>query len=253
MSKPGVGYTPSNPVSRYRLDSVGAQFQSFLMELTADPWAVTGDPYSTDLSAEAAKDAYEHRYGPYTARTVEPDRPGEQHWFKSWVGPNNEVRFVVIAALKWAFDNKQFGLGDPSYNGTPTDREILDLQATGEHQIWEMYFQSTVDGYSPERRVTVNDANLPPGDSSHIEPFWGMPFFVHNTYAAPAPVDPPPPVDPPAPPALPPVDHHVLLDPIDLHTISVMGGWTLTPYWHKAALLKRLADNLAKATAIVEP
>src|SRR5262249_53516795 len=92
----------------------------------------------------------------------------------------------------WAFQKHPEILGGDvaNRNGEPTEVEITDLQAFDDRGIWIAYFQSELPGYSADRRVTVCDAKLPPGDSQTTEPFWGLPYFVHNTFQPPPPFSP---------------------------------------------------------------
>ena len=177
---PGVGYDPASRglrESHYTLDRLGTAIRSHRMDFSADPGAVgqSPNPYYLNLGDPAVRAAFEARYG--------PDTVGPR--FKSWVGPNDEVRFVVRDALIWWFANRpaELGVGPAGRNGIPTEVEITDVQATGDSAIWITYLTATGEGYSPERPRQINDPSKPPGDSQAVDPFWGIPVYYRNAFA----------------------------------------------------------------------
>lgn len=187
QTRPGVGYDPQPraiTLSRYQLDSLNSSYVSYQMDFTAHPDQVGANPnpYYIDLSDRAVRAAYEQRYGPQTA--------GEH--FKRWQGPGNEVKFLLREALAWAYaKHPEYLGGDTSNrNGEPTEVEITDMQATNDRGIWLEYFESELDGYSADRRVTICDSKLPPGEGDYIEPFWGISYFYNNKYTPPPPFSP---------------------------------------------------------------
>jgi len=179
QSRPGVGYDPQArglTLSRYQLDTLTSPFLSHLADFSARPDLAGAhpDPYGMDFSDAAVRAAIERRWGPGTAS----DR------FKRWAGPNNEVRFVVRDALAWALAKRPDLLGGDTANrnGKPTEVEITDVQAFNDSEIWVSYFQAEAPGFSPEHRVTICDPAKPSGDGEEIQPFWGIPYFFHNTF-----------------------------------------------------------------------
>lgn len=177
----GVGYDPQArgmTISSYQLDNLGTPYHRHPVDFTADPGAVgrNPDPYQLDLSDQAVRSAFERRYGPNTA--------GQR--FKRWIGPGNEVKFLVREALAWHFANNPAmlgGGGTAGHNGEPTEVEVTDVQAFGDNEIWISYFQAALPGYSPERRLKVCDPEKPAGDSQERDPFWGIQVYFHNEYA----------------------------------------------------------------------
>lgn len=190
---PGVGYDPGARglhISGYKLDSVASPYTYYTMDLSADPGTVGTHPnvYFFDLTDPAVRAAFELRYGP---ETVGPR-------MKAFVGPNNEVRFVVADGLRWWLANHPDQLGGSTVgrNGEPTEREITDVQATGDRVIWQAYMIAESPGYSPENREIINDPSLPPGDGQRLNTFWNMMTYYHNTYVGYYPFSPQTPVSP---------------------------------------------------------
>ena len=187
QQRPGVGYDPQGrglSLSRYQLDTLSSPFLSHAADFTADPGAVGSHPnaYQIVLSDPAVAAAYERRYGPFTSTNR----------FKRWAGPGNEVRFLLKNALVWFFENHPESLGGDAggRNGEPTEVEITDVQAFNDHDIWMSYFQAELTGFSAGNRVTVCDASVPAGDGEIQHPFWGVPYYYTNVFAAPLPVSP---------------------------------------------------------------
>lgn len=181
QSVPGVGYDPGARgfrMSGYKLDSVNSPITYYTMDLSADPGAAgtRPNPYYFDLSQPAVREAFELRYG--------PDTLGPR--MKSWQGPNNEVRPVIVESLRWWLANRPQELGGSvaGRNGEPTEREITDVQATGDREIWQAYLVATTPGFSPDNREIINDPSLPPGDGQRKNPFWNMTNYYHNTVVA---------------------------------------------------------------------
>jgi len=179
QTRPGVGYDPQARglyYSRYKLDSLNSSFLSYRMDFSADPGAVgtSPNPYYFSFGDLAVVTAYEQRYGPNTA--------GPR--FKAFIGPNNEVRFIVHDALVWWFAHRASELGGDTANrnGQPTEVEITDAQATGDRPIWITYMQSALDGYAPDRPLQINDPTKPPGDFQVTDPFWNIPLYYHNAF-----------------------------------------------------------------------
>jgi hypothetical protein len=192
QTHPGVGYDPQARglrISRYQLDTLLSPWLTYVADFTARPDLAGAhpDPYHLDFSDAAVRDAIERRWGGGTA----------SQRFKRWAGPGNEVRSLLREALVWAW-SRQPGLlgGDAAHgNGEPTEVEITDMQAFNDSALWIAYFQAELPGYSPERRVTICDPKKPGGDGEEIEPFWGIPYYFHNTSQQ-------PPVSPQLPPEL---------------------------------------------------
>lgn len=187
QSRPGVGYDPQArglTVSRYQLDSLNSSFLSHGIDFTSRPDEVGVSPnaYYLNFGDRAVAAAFERRWGPLTAT---------EH-FKRWQGPGNEVKFILHDALVWAFTRHPEMLGGDTANrnGEPTEVELIDIQATNDRALWLAYFQTELPGYSPERRVSVCDANLPAGDGDYTEPFWGIPYYYHNKIQPPVPFSP---------------------------------------------------------------
>lgn len=183
----GVGYDPQargHAISSYQLDNLGTPYHRHAADFTADPGAVgrNPNPYQLDLSDQAVRSAFERRYGPNTAGSR----------FKRWIGPGNEVKFLVKEALAWHFANDPAALGGSTSgrNGEPTEVEVTDVQAFGDNEIWITYFKEALPGFSPERRLKVCDPDKAPGDSQERDPFWGLQVYYHNTYEAPPAVSP---------------------------------------------------------------
>jgi hypothetical protein len=179
QSVPGVGYEPGARgfrTSGYKLDSVASSYTYYTMDLNADPGAAGArpNPYYIDASQPAVYAAFEQRYG---AGTLGPR-------MKAWQGPNNEVRPIIAESLRWWFANRPALLGgsQAGRNGLPTEREITDVQATGDRDIWQAYLVATTAGFSPDNREIINDPSLPPGDGQRTNSFWNMMTYYHNTY-----------------------------------------------------------------------
>jgi len=171
QTRPGVGYSAQARgflYSYYKLDSVASSFIRYTMDFTADPGLYL------NFSDPTVVAAYERRYGPNTT--------GPR--FKAFIGPNNEVRFIVHDALVWWFGHRASELGGDTTNrsGEPTQVEITDVQATGDRAIWVTYMQNALDGYSPNRPLQINDPTKPPGDFHVTDPFWNLPLYYHNSY-----------------------------------------------------------------------
>jgi hypothetical protein len=184
QTRPGVGYDPQARgllVSRYQLDSLSSSYQSYTIDWSARPDA-GGAEGSINLGDPAAVATAERRWGPGTF--------GPR--FKRWEGPGNEVAYVFKEALVWAFEKHPELLGGDTAHrdGVPTAIEFVDAEAVDDRGLWVAYVQSELTGYSEEHRAKVCDAKLPPGDGSYTDPFWGLPFYYHNGYTAPAPVSP---------------------------------------------------------------
>ncbi|MEO8504817.1 MAG: hypothetical protein ABI609_13050 [Acidobacteriota bacterium] len=176
---PGVGYEPGPrglSLSGYKLDSLSNRFTYYAMNMSADPGAVGAhpNPYYLDISDPLVQQTYEMRYGP---GTIGPR-------MKSWIGPNNEVRPVLVDALQWWFANRPQGLGGSTVgrNGVPTEREIIDVQATGDRDIWQFYLIASTPGFSADNREVIDDPSLPPGDGQRMNVFWNMTNYFHNTF-----------------------------------------------------------------------
>ena len=183
---PGVGYDPQArglTVSSYQLDTLTSPFLHHTADFTAQPGEVGQhpDPYHLDFADAAVRQAFELRWGPLTTTSR----------FKRWIGPGNEVKFLLRDALAWYFQTHpdQLGGDTANRNGEPTEVEVTDVQAFGD-RLWVAYFQSELEGFSAERRVTLCDPNKPVGDGEEKDPFWGIPFFFHNTFQPPPPVSP---------------------------------------------------------------
>lgn len=165
----GVGYVPANPVSSYSVN-VGTgtpHSRTYAMDLSADPYAKDGFPSDAEEWA-----LWERRYGPGSGTT-------RFTWTR---GPNNEVRFIAHDALVWR------------YGGEPNEREVTDVQATGE--LWKSYMQSELDGFSEARAIAISDPTRPAGllVSQHF--FWKLPYYEMNTPPAPSDDEPEPEPEP---------------------------------------------------------
>lgn len=185
----GVGYIPSSRVSKYQLDTLASPWQSHMMDLTADPGAVGAapNPDYLNLGDAAVREAYERRYGPNTA--------GQR--FKRFSGGGNEVKSIWADALSWWHNTTE----------RPTEVETLDALATNDVAKVRSYLVAEEPGWSPERRVRINDPRLPHGEGQRLNDFWGLMEYYFNE-AQQVPPPPPPPVDPP-----PPAPTPVLSDP----------------------------------------
>jgi len=177
--RPGVGYDPQGRglvTSRYQLDTLGSPWITYHMDFTAQP-----DSLGT-WSTPGVAALVERRWGPDTSTNR----------FKRWQGPGNEVASLLRDALVWAYANHPEILGGDTSNrdGVPTWVEMIDIQATNDTQLWHAFFAAELPGYSEEHRLTVCDANLPAGDGTYMDPFWGLEYYYHNTYVAPPPVSP---------------------------------------------------------------
>ena len=191
QSLPGVGYEPGARgfyMSAYKLDSLNNPYTPYTMDLAADPGVVGAhpNPYYLSFSDPVVRAAYEQRYGPNTT--------GPR--MKSWVGPGNEVRGVIVQSLRWWFANRPQFLGGWSSGrtGEPTEREITDVQATGDREIWQAYLIAAVPGFSPDNRELINDPALPPGDGQRKNQFWNMTNYYHNSFSGYYPFSPQVPV-----------------------------------------------------------
>lgn len=188
----GVGYTPSTLVSQYMLDNLGTAYLRHVMDLSEDPGKVGAVPneHFLNFSDPAVRDAFERRYGPYTASS--------RH--KRWIGPGNEVRHVLADALSW-----KYGGGA----ARPTQVEITDVQATGDRLWYEYLVEVVQTGFSLDHPEHISDPSKPHGPvldergRTPKHPFWNVPYYQFND-AAPAidPPPPPPPVDDDPPPVV---------------------------------------------------
>jgi hypothetical protein len=186
--QPGVGYDPQARGFRstsYQLDTLTSPYLHHASDFTAHPDLVgkSPNPYHLELGDPAVRGAFESRYGAFTAGSR----------FKRWIGPGNEVKFLVREALQWYFTTYPERLGGDTrgHNGEPTEVEITDVQAFGDREIWERYFTEVLPGFSPERRVTICDPSKPAGDGQETDPFWGLQYYFHNRAQAPLAVSPP--------------------------------------------------------------
>jgi hypothetical protein len=167
MPKPGVGYTVSNATSSYILGTLASPPKSHLMDLSALP----ANESSWVLPQDSA--AYEKRYGPGTTQFGD-------NGFKKWVGsPQNELRYVVVDALKWWGTQHT----NPAFDGNPNGVEITDVQATND-MIWRTYLLTT-PGFSPANPQHVNDASKPHGPYQEMNSWWGMMNYYFNDYQQP--------------------------------------------------------------------
>ncbi len=193
QTTPGVGYDPQGrglSVSTYQLDTLTSPFRRYTMDFTADPGAVGNapNPYFLNLSDAVVRAAYEQRYGPDTA--------GNR--FKRFAGPGNEVASTLKDALVWWYQNRPEELGGSTEgrNGNPTEVEVIDVMATNDQSLWNAYLVAEIEGFSPERRVQINDPSKPEGDGQERHPFWKITWYYHNNFSA------PPPFSPQAPPGV---------------------------------------------------
>lgn len=210
---PGVCYDPTGrglTISRYILDDLNSAPRSAPLNTAADPWAVQGGEF-LDFNNPAVVQAYESRYGPFTAcvgaRSSTPACAG--HSMKRFIGPGNEVRSLMGDALEWWGTFAPGNLGGPVGcvgTGFPTEREITDLQATGDAQIWETWHRQVLPGGSVDRPVVECDKSKPPGDYVVRDSFWGwMEFRLNQCGTPPAPPGPTiPPAPAPTPAPVPP-------------------------------------------------
>jgi len=176
--RPGVGYDPQArgySTSHYQLDTLLSPWLTYKSDFSARPDLVGAhpDPYHLDFSDAAVTQAIELRWGPGTA----------SQRFKRWAGPGNEVRSLLRDSLVWAWSKRPELLGGDAANrnGEPTEVEITDVQAFNDSALWIAYFQAELPGYSPDRRVSLCDASKPGGDGEMTDPFWGIPYYFHNT------------------------------------------------------------------------
>ncbi|HZF07809.1 MAG TPA: hypothetical protein VFE33_03375, partial [Thermoanaerobaculia bacterium] len=164
MPKPGVGYTVSNATSFYILGTLTSPVQSHLMDLSALP----SKGSSWGLPQDAG--AYEKRYGPGTTQHGDTG-------FKKWAySPQNELKFVVVDALRWWGTQHP----NPEYDGNPNDVEITDVQASND-QVWHTYLLTT-PGFSPTNPQHVNDPSKPPGPYQEMNAWWGMMNYYVNDH-----------------------------------------------------------------------
>jgi hypothetical protein len=186
--QPGVGYDPQARgflSTSYQLDTLSSPYLHHASDFSARPDLVGHSPnaYHLEVGDPAVRDAFERRYGAFTAGSR----------FKRWIGPGNEVKFLVREALQWYFTTYPERLGGDTKgrNGEPTEVEVTDVQAFGDREIWERYFTEVLPGFSPDRRVTICDTSKPPGDGQEKDPFWGLQYYYHNKIQAPLAVSPP--------------------------------------------------------------
>lgn len=186
----GVGYDPQArglSVSHYQLDTLSSPYLHHVADFSANPGEVgtSPNPYLLNFGDPVVAQAFERRYGPLTATTR----------FKRWIGPGNEVKFLLKNALVWYFQNhpEQLGGDATGRNGEPTEVEVTDVQAFDDRDIWISYFRAELTGFSPDRRVTICDPDRPLGDGEVSHPFWGISYFFTNAYQLAPPVSPQPP------------------------------------------------------------
>ena len=185
----GVGYDPQArglAISHYQLDTLGSAYLHHPVDFSANPGEVGANPnpYLLNFGDTAVRSAFERRYGPFTAGTR----------FKRWIGPGNEVKFLLRNALVWYFQNRpeQLGGDTSGRNGEPTEVEVTDVQALDDREIWIAYFQAELTGFSTEHRATICDPDRPLGDGEVAHPFWGIAYYYTNVYQLPLPVSPQP-------------------------------------------------------------
>jgi hypothetical protein len=179
QTRPGVGYDSRArglTISRYELDTLGSPFIEYPIDFSARPdlVGVSPNPYALVLSDPAVHAAFELRWGPNTASSR----------LKRWAGPGNEVRFILHDSLVWAWTKHPELLGGDTTNrnGLPTEVEITDMQATDDRGLYVAYFQSEVQGFSPDHRVVICDPTKPAGDFDGYNSFWGLPYYYHNNF-----------------------------------------------------------------------
>jgi hypothetical protein len=167
MPKPGVGYTVPNPISSYVMGTLTSPPKSYAMVLSALP----ADGHTWVLPRDAT--AYEKRYGPGTAQFGDTG-------FKKWVGsPQNELKYIVVEALRWWGTQHP----NPAFDGNPNDVEITDVQATND-PIYRAYILTT-PGFSPDNPQHVNDAGKPHGPYQEFNPLWGLMNYYFNDHPDP--------------------------------------------------------------------
>lgn len=185
----GVGYDPHGrglAVSHYQLDTLSSPYLHHVADFSANPGEVgaSPNPYLLNFGDPAVTQAFELRYGPLTA----------SNRFKRWIGPGNEVKFLLKNALAWHFQHhpEQLGGDTSGRNGEPTEVEVTDVQAFDDRDIWIAYFRAELTGFSPDRRATICDPARPLGDGEVSHPFWGISYFFTNAYQLAPPVSPQP-------------------------------------------------------------
>jgi hypothetical protein len=183
-----VCYEPQSrgfSTSRYQLDTLTSAWLAAPMDFSADPWEAAGSEF-LDYERPEVFAAYVRRYGPQTAclggLVSTPECGG--HVFKRFAGPGNEVRSLLADALAWwaSYSPGTLGGGGPCRsNGVPSEREITDLQAVADSQIWETYHQLVLPGGAASRPLLVCRSDRAPGAFTERDSFWGWTSYFVNT------------------------------------------------------------------------